>query len=110
MTFYNTIEEAYDELAESQAKAKTQEEKILDCFYAYDTPLSPSMVLAKLGLNCPITSVRRAMTNLSKEGFLQKTNDYVTGNYGKKEHLWSLSENQQQSESYTQSSLGVSKA
>ena len=75
MTFYNTIEETPDELAESQAKAKTQGEKILDCFYSYDEPLSPSMVLARSGLNCPITSIRRAMTNLSDEGHLQKTND-----------------------------------
>ena len=29
MTFYNTIEETGDELAESYAKAKTQEEAIL---------------------------------------------------------------------------------
>ena len=110
MTFFNTIEETPDELAESQAKAKTQGEKILDCFYSYDEPLSPSMVLARSGLNCPITSIRRAMTNLSDEGHLQKTNDYVTGIYGKKEHLWCLPADQQQSESYTQSSLGISKA
>jgi hypothetical protein len=34
MTFYNTIEETPDELKESQEKAKTQGEKILDCFYS----------------------------------------------------------------------------
>ena len=41
MTFYNTIEETADELAESQAKAQTQGEKILDCFNSCDEPLSP---------------------------------------------------------------------
>ena len=30
MTFYNTIDETAEELAESQAKAQTQGEKILD--------------------------------------------------------------------------------
>ena len=90
MTFYNTIEETADELAESQAKAKTQGEKILDCFNSYNEPMSPSMVLARAGLNCPITSIRRAMTNLSNEGRLEKTDDYVFGMYSKREHLWTL--------------------
>ena len=107
MTFYNTIDETAEELAESQAKAKTQGEKILDCFYSCDEPLSPSMVLARSGLNCPITSIRRAMTNLSNEGQLEKTNDYVKGNYGKREHLWALPTVREQSESFTQTSLGV---
>ena len=107
MTFYNTIEETADELAESQAKAQTQNEKILDCFYSCDEPLSPSMVLARSGLNCPITSIRRAMTNLSNEGHLEKTNDYLKGIYVKREHLWTLPTVRKQSESYTQSSLGL---
>jgi hypothetical protein len=107
MTFYNTIDETAEELAESQAKAQTQGEKILDCFYSCDEPLSPSMVLARSGLNCPITSIRRAMTNLSNEGQLEKTNDYVKGIYGKREHLWTLPTVREQSESYTQPSLGI---
>ena len=52
--------------------------------------MSPSMVLARAGLNCPITSIRRAMTNLSNEGHLEKTDDYVFGMYAKREHLWTL--------------------
>ena len=90
MNFYNTIEETSDELALSQAKAKNQEEKIMNCFYHYEKPLSPSMLISLSGLNCPITSIRRAMTNLSKEGKLEKTKEYVIGHYGKKEHLWAL--------------------
>ena len=30
------------------------------------------------------------MTNLSDNGKLEKTNEFVMGNYGKKEHLWQL--------------------
>ena len=90
MTFYNTINENPSELARSQTKAKTQEQKIINCFNQYETPLSPSMVLSISGLNCPITSIRRAMTNLSDDGKLEKTKDFVMGNYGKKEHLWCL--------------------
>ncbi len=87
MTFYNTINENPIDLARSQAKAKTQEQKIINCFKQYERPLSPSMVLSISGLNCPITSIRRAMTNLSDDGKLEKTKDFVMGNYGKKEHL-----------------------
>ena len=90
MTFYNTIGENLDELSNSIAICKTQEAKILKCFHYYETSLSPSMVLNMTKLRCPITSIRRAMTNLSNEGKLVKTDKKVKGLYGKQEHLWSL--------------------
>jgi len=90
MNYYNTTEEIGSELAESHEKAKTQGEKILACFNSYNEPMSPSMVLSRSGLKCPITSIRRAMTNLSNEGHLEKTDDYVFGMYAKREHLWTL--------------------
>ena len=102
MTFYNTVNEDFNELAKSQAKAKTQEEKIINCFKQYEKSLSPSMVLSITRLNCPITSIRRAMTNLSNDGKLEKTKNFVLGNYGKKEHLWCLPKKQ---ESFNQSTL-----
>ena len=92
MTFYNTIEETGEELADSHSKAKTQEEKIYAYFLNCNQPLSPTMVLEQLGLNCPLTSVRRAMTNLTIGGKIVKTDEYVKGNYGKHEHLWELNE------------------
>ena len=42
------------------------------------------------------------MTNLSDDGKLEKTNDFVMGNYGKKEHLWCLPK---KPESFSQSTL-----
>ena len=90
MTFFNTIGENQDELSSSISKCKTQEAKILKCFHYYETSLSPSMVLKMTGLKCPITSIRRAMTNLSNEGKLIKTNEKIKGLYDKLEHLWSL--------------------
>ena len=80
MTFYNTIQENPSELARSQTKAKTQEQKIINCFKQYERPLSPSMVLSISGLNCPITSIRRAMTNLSDDGKLEKTKQAIFDN------------------------------
>ena len=95
MTFYNTIGETPEELAVSIAKAKSQEAKIIKCLEFYESKypnlrFGPSMVLSMTGLKCPLTSIRRAMTNLSDDGKLEKTKDFVMGNYGKKEHLWCL--------------------
>ena len=104
MTFFNTIDENPDELAKSQAQALTQEQVIMKCFNQYEKPLSPSMVLSISGLKCPITSIRRAMTNLSDNGKLEKTKEFVMGNYGKKEHLWQLPK---KPEEYKQSSFDL---
>ena len=95
MSYYNTTNETGHELVTSHKKAKTQEEAIYAYFLSCDEPLSPSMVLTRLGLNCPITSVRRAITNLTVSGKIFKTDQYVKGNYGKHEHLWRLNEEQQ---------------
>jgi hypothetical protein len=66
----------------------SQEVLIYKHFQEYKIPLSPSMVLERLNLNCPLTSIRRAMTNLTTDGKLTKTNRYVIGIYDKPEHLW----------------------
>jgi len=102
MTFSNTIGENLSELEESIAKCKTQESKIIKCFHYYETSLSPSMVLNMTKLRCPLTSIRRAMTNLSNEGKLVKTDKQVKGLYGKREHLWCLPK---EPETFTQSTL-----
>jgi|TARA_A100001035_G_scaffold220634_1_gene180709 hypothetical protein len=67
-----------------------QEEYILAFFKDEGKPQSPSMVYDSLPEHWPITSVRRAITNLTTAGELVKTNSTVTGMYGKPEHLWSL--------------------
>ena len=38
--------------------------------------------------NVPLTSIRRAITNLETEGLLEKTNIQKPGVYGKKNHCW----------------------
>ena len=90
MTFFNTIEETGQSLVQSTKKAKNQQDIIYSYFVQTNRPLSPSMVLNELNLNCPITSIRRAITNLTDAGKIIKTDQYVKGNYGKLEHLWEL--------------------
>ena len=86
--FYNTINEVSSGLVTSHINARTQETIILKCFKSTKEPLSPSMVHFLTKLKCPITSIRRAMTNLTKAGSLKKTTKYTIGKFGKKEHLW----------------------
>jgi hypothetical protein len=88
MTFYNTINEVANTLASAQRTTSTQESLILACFRAVKEPLSPSMVHFYTKLKCPITSIRRGMTNLANSGKLIKTDELTMGKFGKREHLW----------------------
>ena len=90
MSYYNTTNEKGFDLQKSHEKARNQEEIIYSFFLTYGKPLSPSQVLKKLNLECPITSVRRALTNLTNQDKIIKTDVKVVGLYGKKEHLWRL--------------------
>ena len=90
MSFYDTINQTDSALKESNKKTRKQEDLIYSLFKKRNRPLSPSMVLNELNLNCPITSIRRAITNLTDAGKIIKTDQYVKGNYGKHEHLWTL--------------------
>ena len=96
MSYYNTTQETGASLALSHQKVKSQDDAIYQYFVTTGKALSPSMVLNELGLNCPITSVRRAICNLTKEGKIFKTKETVLGMYGKKETLWMLSGPDQQ--------------
>ena len=86
--FYNTINEVSSVLVTSHTNARTQETIILKCFKSAQEPLSPSMVHFLTKLKCPITSIRRAMSDLSKDGKLVKLDQFTIGKFGKKEHLW----------------------
>ena len=90
MSYYNTTNEKGFDLQKSHEKARNQEEIIYSFILTYGKPLSPSQVLKKLNLECPITSVRRALTNLTNEDKIIKTDVKVVGLYGIKEHLWRL--------------------
>ncbi len=96
--FHNTPGEKGDKLKASKAKVLSQEEAVLVIFQwasGYKVKLWPSKVKTLIpssvgGHNWPITSIRRAITNLTKAEKLVKTDRQVQGPYNHKEYLWRL--------------------
>lgn len=91
--FYNTIDLTGQELEKAKAQTLKQEELIATIFKKNcHKEISPSQILEIVnkyyGLNWPLTSIRRAITNLTEEMALIKTPKMVDGIYGKPEHLW----------------------
>jgi hypothetical protein len=91
MSFYNTIHEQGEQLNKSEAKAVSQEVYILYHFKANKgrsyTPFEVQQAIPELH-NTPITSIRRAITNLTNQGQLEHTHDMRQGDYGKLNHTW----------------------
>ena len=89
--YYNTTNQKGTTLKDSVSKTEKQEVKVLRFFKenpkAY---LSPCQVHKMLGINCPITSIRRTITDLTGLGELEKTDIMHEGVYGKKVHTWKL--------------------
>lgn len=97
--WYNTISLSGEQLKAENAKALAQGELILAIFKANPgRSLSPSQLYhifnKKYFLHPPITSIRRALTNLTKKDkVLIKTGEQVQGLYHLPEYTWRLSEN-----------------
>lgn len=94
-SFYNTIEASGQQLIDFEQKAQTQEELILSCFKQYNKiDLIPDEVQDLCWLSeTPITSIRRAITNLTKQGKLIKTTNQRKGRYGKMTYAWKINSN-----------------
>jgi hypothetical protein len=98
--YYNTNRLRDRELIAAIAKARSQQEKIFLWFCAHPARLfAPHQIRNILfdDYKTPITSIRRAMTNLEIEGRLVKSNKMTTGEYGRPVHFWKLA-NQKQME------------
>lgn len=93
MTYYNTTNLTGGQLAREIANCKTQEQAVLLIFQS-EGKLSPSEVFHRYPTPVPLTSIRRAITNLTKDGLLEKTDKTKPGAYGKAEHVWQLTNKQ----------------
>ena len=97
MSYYNTNKETGPTLFESNRKAKSQEDIISRWLRKYPgywgTSASTPDYVHKLLFHpkgVPVTSIRRAFTNLCKKGVLEKTDKMIEGYYGKKVHTYKV--------------------
>lgn len=108
MSFYNTNQLEGNALRDACKRAKNQEEAILTYFLNKREAFSPSEIMEKMqsiGRNWPITSVRRAMTDLTTKGHLVKTSEMIPGEYNVQVHKWMLNARKYPTQTATQSNL-----
>lgn len=87
--FHNTTNQNPEFVLSAKKKNKTQEEIVFDIFLKYKK-LSASEVLEHYPSNVPLTSVRRAISNISYEGKLRKLAETKIGLYGAPEHFYAV--------------------
>jgi len=92
MSYFNTTNLTGSPLAVSREKAQSQQELILGLFRQHPKRnWTPDEVHRHLfGGNVPLTSVRRAITNLTSDGILEKTQYKRRGRFGKDAYAWKL--------------------
>jgi Fe2+ or Zn2+ uptake regulation protein len=93
MAYYNTTRETGDQLKLFVKRAKRQDEKMLEFLRKHPnkryTPEALRLWVFGEDTKTPITSVRRALTNLKDRGLVVKseTADGI-GDYGNHVHTW----------------------
>ena len=94
MTYYNTNDETGTDLRDAWTQTANQNDLIFQLFANNpDQGYSPEDVELRcldLGKTWPITSIRRALHTLTKEGNLTKTNELQKSSYGRNAHIWRL--------------------
>lgn len=93
--FYNTTGLTGDGLAQATTNARKQDVLVLTIFRGARGALTPSEVWrqgAENGSDWLLTSVRRSMNTLTREGLLEKCETLRDGPFGRGEHTWRLVE------------------
>ena len=97
MSYHNTNQLNATALSRAMKNAKRQEDIVLLFYKAYPhRSYAPHEIHALLEMelsDAPITSVRRAMSNLKNSGDLIKTDEMIDGPYGQPVHRYRLNIN-----------------
>ena len=89
--YHNTTDLQGQQLMNEIANSDKQEVKVLNFFMAHPgSSYAPHEIKGHVLPSCPITSVRRAMTNLTNIKLLVKTSEKVIGEHGKPVYTWRL--------------------
>lgn len=89
-TFYNTISLDGEELERAKENCKSQEERLQLLIKVNQkvTPFEAHELYEKHFPKVPITSIRRALTNLTKRGLFTRTEIQQKECYGKVNYNW----------------------
>lgn len=92
MSHYNTTNLTGKEYETATKKTEFQCVVILRIFRNGSklTPFDIQKITISMGYNYPITSIRRAITDLTNSGQLTKCDKFRDGEYGAKNHLWEI--------------------
>jgi len=88
-SYYNTSNVTEPILSQYQAKAETQEQIIRRIFRHNTTGLTAVEVMYKFpSKRTPLTSIRRALSNLVADGYLLKTTRQREGLFGRDNYIY----------------------
>ena len=88
--YHNSVPVQGQLLFNYESKAQSQEDEVLQLFKSF-RELTPSQAWVSFKhLNVPITSIRRAISNLQCDGYLIKTELKRIGEYGRPESIYRL--------------------
>jgi len=94
MGFWNTIGLKGKSLSKAIETCKTQEAIVMELFISKSknglTPVEVHNLFEKYVSECPLTSIRRALTNLTNKNLLIKTDAKRIGKYGVENYVWKL--------------------
>lgn len=91
LDFFNTVHLSGQELTDAVKTVKNQNERIYQLLKKSGKSLTPFEVhdiYIKIFGDCPVTSIRRAMTTLTNENKLRKDFNQKGEKYGKPNHTW----------------------
>ena len=95
--YYNTTREEGVQLKLNIEKAHNQKHKVLSVFqknptqnYCADDIIRVLTERDEINTNTPLTSIRRAITDLTNDDYIVKTDKRVMGSAGRKTYTWRL--------------------
>ena len=90
--FHNTTDLQGEELAKREFRAGSQTAEILTYFQLFpDHSFTPWELQERMNIrHAPITSIRRAISDLTKQGYLEKTSEKRPGQYNDLCYAWKL--------------------
>jgi hypothetical protein len=94
--FYNTINvQGYQLQIDFENQTTRQEDVVLNIYQSNNKALTPMEVhgiAESKGFNWPITSIRRAISDLTKQEKLKKLTEMKDEQYGKPNHKWVINQ------------------